>query len=129
MFENLVKMALGMGFTARKSEAYAGQYFDGENHGEYFPVAVIESDYENYNMLPKFEKAIARRGLVYEWRPVYGGRLYTVWNADDKKRAQALDNVARAFLDAFWKYRHENGPENVAGMIQAGRAAIAKMEG
>lgn len=128
MFKNLVKMAREMGFSARESETFAGQYFDGEEHGEYFPVAVIEANYENYNTLPRLEKLFSRRGLVYEWRPVYGGRLYTVWNANDKERANALENVARAFLEAFWNYRHANGPDNVTGMIQAGRAAIAKME-
>ena len=131
MFEKLVKQALEMGLYAQESKTFAGQYCDGEDHGEYFPVALIDADYEDYHMLPKLEKMISRRGLVYDWRSVYGGRRYVVWIPEDRERARALDNVARAFLDAFWMAIHLDNSardNDSAGAIAAGRAAVAEFE-
>lgn len=129
MFEKLIEKLTAAGLDAREENICAGQYFDGANHGELFPVVRVETDFSvPFSLLDGICK---RRGLVYDWRPCWGCgvRLVTIWRADDRERARRLDDVARDFLDAFWMYRHENGPENVAGMIQAGRAAVAKMEG
>ena len=129
MFEKLVDSLKALGLDAIERETFAGYYFDGADHGQAFPVVRVETDYSF--PAKRLESICKRRGLVYDWRHQWGCgvRIYTIWRAEDRERARALDNVARAFLDAFWMYRHEHGPENVAGMIQAGRAAVAKMEG
>ena len=129
MFEKLLEKLTAAGLDAREENICAGQYFDGADHGELFPVVRVETDFSvPFSLLDGICK---RRGLVYDWFTCWGCgvRTVTIWRADDREKARALDNVARAFLDAFWMYRHEHGPENVAGMIRAGRAAVAKMEG
>lgn len=127
MFEKLVEKLTVAGLDAREVETFAGQYYDGREHGEYFPVVLVEAD----SSMPfsRLDGICKRRGLVYDWRHCWGSgvRLVTIWRAEDRERARALENVARVFLDAFWMYRHEHGPEDVAGMIAAGRAAVAAM--
>ena len=127
MFEKLVSYLNGAGLDAEESAICAGQYYDGANHGELFPVVLVEMDL--YTPFSRLESIVKRRGLVYDWRIQWGCgvRLVTIWRADDRERARRLDDTARAFLDAFWAYRHEHGPEDGAGMIAAGRAAVAAM--
>lgn len=128
MFEKLVEKLTAAGLDAREVETFAGQYFDGSEHGEFFPVVRVEMDFST--PFSRLDDICKRRGLVYDWRSCWGCgvRLVTIWRADDRERALRLDDVARAFLDAFWMYRHENGPEDGAGMIAAGRAAAAALE-
>ena len=127
MFENLVKMLRADGLDASEIYTVAGQYYDGADHGQVFPVVQVKVDFSvPFSVMDRICK---RRGLVYDWRSCYGTgtRLYTVWRAEDREKARRLDDVARAFLDAFWMYRHEHGPEDQAGMIAAGRAAVAAL--
>lgn len=128
MFEKLVSSIKALGLDAEESAICAGQYFDGAEHGELFPVVMVETDYSVPFSL--IDSIVKRRGLVYDWRSCWGcrTRIFTIWRVEDRERARRLDDVARAFLDAFWMYRHEHGPEDQAGMIAAGRAAIAEME-
>jgi len=127
MFEKLVSYLNGAGLDAEESAICAGQYYDGAEHSELFPVVRVKADFS----IPfsRLDSICKRRGLVYDWRSCYGTgtRLYTIWRADDREKARRLDDVARAFMDAFWLYRHEHGPEDQAGMIAAGRAAVAAM--
>ena len=128
MFEKLVNSLKAAGLDASEGVAVAGQYFDGVEHGCAFPVVRVEADLSvPFSVLDRICK---RRGLVYDSRLSWGCgvRLFTIWAASDRERARTLDNVARAFLDAFWMYRHEHGPEDCAGMISAGRAAVAALE-
>lgn len=127
MFEKLVEKLTAAGLDAREVETFAGQYYDGADHGEFFPVVRVEMDFSV--PFSRLDSIVKRRGLVYDWRSCWGCgvRLVTIWRAEDRERARALDNVARAFLDAFWMYRHEHGPDDGAGMIAAGRAAVAAM--
>lgn len=127
MFEKLVEKMTAAGLDAREVETFAGQYFDGSEHGEYFPVVRVEIDFSV--PFSRLDSICKRRGLVYDWRSCWGCgvRLVTIWRAEDRERARRLDEVARSFLDAFWMYRHEHGPEDQAGMIAAGRAAVAAM--
>ena len=128
MFEKLVASINGAGLDAQEKSIFAGQYFDGAEHGELFPVVIVKTDYSvPFSLIDSF---IKRRGLMYEWRSCWGckTRIFTIWRVEDRERARRLDDVARAFLDAFWMYRHEHGPEDQAGMIASGRAAIANME-
>ena len=127
MFEKLVGSLNRAGLDAREVETFAGQYYDGREHGEFFPVVRVEM---NFSVpFSRLDSIVKRRGLVYDWRSCWGCgvRLVTIWRAEDRERARALDNVARAFLDAFWMYRHEHGPDDGAGMIAAGRSAVAAM--
>ena len=127
MFEKLVKMLRADGLDASEVYTVAGQYYDGADHGQVFPVVQVKVDFSvPFSVMDRICK---RRGLVYDWRSCYGTgtRLYTVWRAEDREKARRLDDVARAFLDAFWMYRHEHGPEDQAGMIAAGRAAVAAL--
>ena len=126
MFEKLVEKLTAAGLDAREVETFAGQYYDGAAHGELFPIVRIETDY--YIPFSRIDSICRREGLVYDWRSIHGGRLFYLWRADDRERARRLDDVARAFLDAFWMYRHLHGPDDEKGMIAAGRAAIANME-
>lgn len=127
MFEKLVEKLTAAGLDAREAETFAGQYYDGREHGELFPVVLVEMDL--YTPFSRLDSIVKRRGLVYDWRLQWGCgvRLVTIWRGEDRERARRLDDVARAFLDAFWMYRHEHGPEDGAGMIAAGRAAVAAM--
>ena len=127
MFEKLVEKLTAAGLDAEETYTYAGQYYDGEDHTVYFPVVHVETDL-HVSTAP-IEKACKLRGLVYDRRFSWGRRsyLFTIWRAEDRERARRMDDVARAFLDAFWMYRHEHGPEDEAGMIAAGRAAVAAM--
>lgn len=127
MFEKLIGKLTAAGLDAREENICAGQYYDGAEHGELFPVLRVKVDFSMpFSLLDGICK---RRGLVYDWRSCWGCgvRLVTIWRAEDRERARRLDDVARAFLDAFWMYRHENGPDDGAGMIAAGRAAVAAM--
>lgn len=128
MFKNLVSSLKAAGLDASEGVAVAGQYFDGADHGCVFPVVRVETDLSMpFSVLDRICK---RRGLVYDWRSCWGCgvRLFTIWAASDREKARRLDDVARAFLDAFWMYRHEHGPEDQSGMIAAGRAAVAALE-
>jgi len=127
MFEKLVEKLSEAGLDSREENICAGQYFDGAEHGELFPVVRVEMDFSM--PFSRLDGICKRRGLVYDWRSCWGCgvRLVTIWRVEDRERARALDNVARAFLDAFWAYRHEHGPKDGAGMIAAGRAAVAAM--
>ena len=129
MFEKLVEKMKAAGLDAREENILAGQYFDGADHGELFPVVRVETDFSvPFSLLNGICK---RRGLVYDWYSCWGCgvRVFTIWRAEDRERARKLNERARAFLDTFWMYRHEHGPDDEAGMIAAGRAAVAKMEG
>lgn len=126
MFEKLVEKLTAAGLDAQETSVYAGQYYDGADHGEFFPIVRIETDY--YIPFSRIDSICRRAGLVYDWRSIHGGRLLYLWRSDDRERARRLDDVARAFLDAFWMYRHDNGPDDQAGMIAAGRAAVAALE-
>lgn len=129
MFEKLVSSLKAAGLDASEGVAFAGQYFDGADHGCAFPVVRVETDLSMpFSVLDRICK---RRGLVYDWRFCWGCgvRLFTIWAAADREEARRLDIRARAFLDAFWMYRHENGPQaDEAGMIASGRAAVAALE-
>ena len=129
MFEKLVSYLNGAGLDAREESACAGQYYDGAEHGEAFPVVRLEVDFSV--PFSRLDSIVKRRGLVYDWRSCWGCgvRVVTIWRADDRERARRLDERARAFLGAFWLYRHEHGPEDQAGMIAAGRAAVAAYDG
>lgn len=120
MFEKLVEKLAAAGLDAREESVCAGQYFDGAAHGELFPVVRVEMDFSV--PFSRLDSIVKRRGLVYDWRSCWGCgvRLVTIWRADDHERARRLDDVARAFLDAFWMYRHLHGPEDEKGMIAAG---------
>lgn len=140
MFEKLVKSALKMGLFAQESKTAAGRYYDGVEHGESFPVVLIDADYADYHILPQLEKLLKRRGFVYDWRPVYGGRCYVVWRVEDWEKARRLDDVAAAFLDAFHGEHHRQyiasgrtdcilPDADIAACILAGRRAVAAMNG
>ena len=128
MFEKLVNSLKAAGLDASEGVTVAGQYFDGAEHGCSFPVVRVVSDLSV--PLSVFDRLCNRRGLVYDWRTAWGCgvRIVTIWRAADREEARRLDVRARAFLDAFWMYRHEHGPEDCAGMISAGRAAVAALE-
>ena len=131
MFEKLIKKMTAAGLDAREENILAGQYYDGADHGELFPVVRVETDFSV--PFSRLDSICKRRGLVYDWRSCYGTgtRIYTIWRLDDRERARRLDEVARAFLDAFWMAIHldNSARENdSAGAIAAGRAAVAGME-
>lgn len=130
MFEKLVEKLTAAGLDAREVETFAGQYYDGTEHGELFPVVRVETDFSV--PFPRLDSIVKRRGLVYDWRSCYGTgtRIYTIWRAEDRERARRLDDVARAFLDAFWMAIHLDNSardNDSAGAIAAGRAAVAAM--
>lgn len=131
MFEKLVASINGAGLDAQETCIFAGQYFDGAEHGEAFPVVRVETDFSvPFSLLDGICK---RRGLVYDWRSCWGCgvRIYTIWRADDRERARRLDDTARAFSDAFWMAIHLDNSardNNAAGAIAAGRAAVAALE-
>lgn len=130
MFEKLVEKMTAAGLDAREVETFAGQYYDGADHGEYFPVVRVETDFSV--PFSRLDSICKRRGLVYDWRSCYGTgkRIYTIWRADDRERARRLDDVARAFLDAFWMAIHLDNSardNDSAGAIAAGRRAVAML--
>lgn len=130
MFEKLVEKLTVAGLDAREENICAGQYFDGADHGEFFPVVRVEMDFSV--PFSRLNSIVKRRGLVYDWRSCWGCgvRIVTIWREDDRERARALDNVARAFLDAFWMAIHLDPSardNDSAGAIAAGRAAVAAM--
>lgn len=131
MFEKLVQSLNRAGLDAREENILAGQYFDGAEHGELFPVVRVEADFSV--PFSRFDSIVKRRGLVYDWRSCWGCgvRIVTIWREDDRERARRLDDVARAFLDAFWLAIHLDNSardNDSAGAIAAGRAAVAGME-
>lgn len=131
MFEKLVEKLTAAGLDAREVETFAGQYYDGADHGEYFPVVRVEMDFSV--PFSRLDSIVKRRGLVYDWRSCWGCgvRLVTIWRVEDRERARRLDDVARAFLDAFWLAIHLDNSardNDSAGAIAAGRAAVAGME-
>lgn len=130
MFEKLVEKMTAAGLDAEESAICAGQYFDGAEHGELFPVVMVETDYSVPFSL--IDSIVKRRGLVYDWRSCWGcrTRIFTIWRVEDRERARRLDEVARAFLDAFWMAIHldNSARENdSAGAIAAGRRAVAML--
>ena len=130
MFEKLVKMLRADGLDASEVYTVAGQYYDGAEHGELFPVVRVETDLSvPFSLLDGICK---RRGLVYDWRSCWGCRvrIFTIWRADDREKARRLDEVARAFLDAFWMAIHLDPSardNDSAGAIAAGRRAVAML--
>lgn len=131
MFEKLVEKMTAAGLDAREENICAGYYYDGSDHGELFPVVRVKTDYSV--PFSRLDGICKRRGLVYDWRSCYGTgtRIYTIWRAEDRERARRLDDVARAFLDAFWMAIHLDNSardNDSAGAIAAGRAAIAALE-
>ena len=125
LFEKLVQSLKAAGLDAEERQAYVGQYYDGVDHGQYFPVVRVETDYNFPSK--RLEGICKRRGVVYDRRYHYGCgvMIYTIWTAADREKARTLDAVAATFQGAFWAYRHEHGPEDQAGMIAAGRRAVA----
>ena len=131
MFEKLVEKLTAAGLDAREVEIFAGQYYDGADHGEFFHVVRVEMDFSV--PFSRLDSIVKRRGLVYDCRPCWGCgvRIYTIWRADDREKARRLENVARAFLDAFWVAIHADPAarlDDAAGAIAAGRAAVAALE-
>lgn len=131
MFEKLIEKMTAAGLDAREENILAGQYYDGAEHGELFPVVRMETDFSV--PFSRLDSICKRRGLVYDWRSCYGTgtRIYTIWRADDREKARRLDDVARAFLDAFWMAIHLDNSardNDSAGAIAAGRAAVAALE-
>ena len=132
MFEKLVKMLRADGLDASEVYTVAGQYYDGADHGQVFPVVQVKVDFSvPFSVM---DRVCTRRGLVYDWRSCYGTgtRLYTVWRAEDREKARRLNEKARVFDDAFWMAIHKDAAareNNAAGAILAGRAAVAAMEG
>ena len=126
MYEKLVSRLRDAGLDAAEGQTVAGFYYDGEDQGECFPVVRIETDFSvPFSLIDRFVK---RRGLVYDWRSCWGthSRLYTVWSAEDRKKARFLDEKARVFMEAFWMYRHINGANaDQSGMIAAGKKAVS----
>ena len=131
MFEKLVKILRADGLDASEVYTVAGQYYDGADHGQVFPVVQVSTDFSvPFSVMDRICK---RRGLVYDWRSSYGTgtRLYTVWRADDREQARKLNEKARVFLDAFWMAIHLDNTardNDSAGAIAAGRAAVAALE-
>ena len=130
MFEKLVNCLNSAGLEAREENILAGQYYDGAEHGELFPVVRVETDFSV--PFSRLDGICKRRGLVYDWRSCYGTgtRIITIWRADDRERARRLDEVARAFLDAFWMAIHLDNStrdNDSAGAIAAGRRAVAML--
>lgn len=130
MFEKLVEKLTAAGLDAREENICAGQYFDGADHGELFPVVRVEMDFSM--PFSRLDSIVKRRGLVYDWHSCWGCgvRLVTIWREDDRERARRLDDAARAFLDAFWAAIHADPAarlDDAAGAIAAGRAAVAAM--
>lgn len=128
MFEKLVEKLTAAGLDAREENICAGQYFDGAEHGELFPVVRVEMDFSA--PFSRLDSIVKRRGLVYDWRSCWGCgvRLVTIWRAEDRERARRLDDTAGAFLDAFWAAIHADPAarmDDAAGAIAAGRAAVA----
>ena len=128
MYEKLVSRLRAAGIEAEESQAVAGYYFDGVDHAEHFPVVRAESDF--YMPFSLLDGICKRLGLVYDWRSCWGTgtRIITIWKAEDREKARRLDEKAQVFLDAFWRYRHDNGPEDVTGMIAAGKKAVSMWE-
>lgn len=130
MFEKLVNCLNAAGLDAREENKISGQYYDGAEHGELFPVVRVETDFSV--QFSRLDGICKRRGLVYDWCSCYGTgtRIYTIWRADDREKARRLDDVARAFLDAFWTAIHLDNSardNDSAGAIAAGRAAVAML--
>ena len=131
MFGKLVAALREKGLDASEVYMVAGQYYDGADHGQVFPVVRVETDLAvPFSFMDGFCK---RRGLVYDWRSCYGcgTRLYTIWAAADREQARKLNEKARVFLDAFWMAISKDDSaraDNAAGAIAAGRAALAAME-
>lgn len=130
MFEKLLNSLRAAGLDAQETSVFAGQYYDGADHGEVFPVVRVETDFSvSFSLLNDICK---RRGLVYTWRSCWGcgTRIFTIWRVEDRERARRLNERALAFLDAFWGAIHADQSardNNAAGAIAVGRAAVAAL--
>lgn len=142
MFEKLEKkIRVDLGLNAEKGETVSRAWFDGgeDDHVSRFPCLRVSVTFDEYGALPKLEKLASRLGLSCGWRPVYGGRVYSIMTWADVESLSRLNAVSDAFHEAFWNEQHrqyvENGDSNgvlskfdAEKAIEAGKRAVSGME-
>lgn len=110
------------GYTPERVQVFHGYYYDGTEHGESVPAVVVSVEYGE-SIIPVVN-AMEKAGYMVKW---WTGRAAAYTPADYGK-AENLDRIAAAFLDAFWTDLHNNpehGENNAQKAIQAARLAIA----
>ena len=121
--------------SASDSVRSAGLYYDGEQHGELIPCVFVSNDWRETGINGETVARIIAKHLRHTDyiaervnHPYYN--VFRVMLAEDKERAERLDKVSQAFLEAFWQAIHDDPharDNNSEGAINAGHAAIAKL--
>lgn len=110
------------GYTPERVQVFHGHYYDGAEHGESVPAVVVSVEYGE-SIIPVVN-AMEKSGYMVKW---WTGRA-AAYTPANYERAERLEKVANAFLDAFWNDLHthpEHGENNAQKAIQAARLAIA----
>ena len=118
----LLKRLAAAGYTAESVTMNHGYYYDGTERGESIPAVIVYTE-PGESILPVV-KTMEKAGYMVKW---WTSRAVAYTPADYEK-AENLDSVAAAFLDAFWTDLHNNpkhGENNAQKAIQAARLAIA----
>lgn len=118
----LLKRLENDGYTPERAQVFHGYYYDGTEHGENVPAVVVSVEYGE-SIIPVVN-VMEKAGYIVKW---WAGRAAAYTPADYEK-AENLDRIATAFLNAFWADLHNNpkhGENNAQKAIQAARLAIA----
>lgn len=136
MLEKLQDALRAMGADVSETSFTAGEYYDGQRHGETFPCLAIYNDralngYVGCAMRRTIERCLRRHPLyaVEEFGGLHYDR-FRVALKRDLDRAARLNLESETFLEAFWRELHKNpaARDNDAALaIAAGRRAVAKL--
>lgn len=110
------------GYTPERVQVFHGYYYDGTEHGESVPAVVVSVEYGE--SITPVVNAMEKAGYMVRWY----SRRAAAYTPANYERAERLEKVANAFLDAFWNDLHthpEHGENNAQKAIQAARLAIA----
>ena len=123
------------GINAHDTVYGAGLYYDGTQHGELIPCVFICNERDITGIASETVRRIIEKHLrhtdyvcIRDWHQFHD--IFRVVKAEDATRGEALQNVADAFLAAFWQAIHADASardNNAEKAIRAGHAALAAL--
>ena len=141
LFDRIEEAVKATGAEARQTGITAGLYYDGTQHGEiisavYITISKYTAGHYNGDATRTAEaarKAAGRfKGIAIKEVEHQSFYIYIVTTAADRKRADALQEEANAFLEAYHNEIHRQRitgePDDINKAIRAGHDAIKATE-
>ena len=136
MLDKMQDALRAMGAEVTETLYSAGEYYDGEQHGETFPCVFVVNDRELNGFvgcaIRRTIERYIRRNPSFTYSESHSGVYdrFRVSLKADADRAAALNLESAAFLEAFWQAIHVNPAareNNAALAILAGREAVKRL--